>query len=94
MDWLVALFKVVFTPPQHWEFDVKNDLQDVRMFHKMRSSTTFVNRVYQHCWTMIDPLQVDENEPQETTTLEIDSRSNQRACQTIKSSYCGLLTTN
>ncbi len=64
------MFKVVFTPPQHWEFDVKNDLQDVRMFHKMRSSTRFVNQDYQH-WTMIDPLQVDENEPKETTPWKL-----------------------
>ncbi len=36
----------------------------------MRSSTTFGNRDYQH-WTMIDPLQVDENEPKETTPWKV-----------------------
>ncbi len=69
--WICCIVQSCFhSPPQHWEFDVKKDLQDVRMFHKMRSSTTFGNRDYQH-WTMIDPLQVDENEPKEATPWKL-----------------------
>jgi hypothetical protein len=45
--WICCIVQSCFhSPPQHWEFDVKKDLQDVRMFHKMRSSTTFGNRDY------------------------------------------------